>query len=139
MLMSQRPPCSREVVDAHDVRARHLAREQQLLAEALERVGPARELGPQQLQRDIDVERQVVRAIDDAHAADAEQRSMRKRAAEQIARAQLGAGEIWPVRVAAPCGAPGSRRTASLLMARTIARRAASGQTAGSAAGARYR
>jgi hypothetical protein len=62
-----------DVVDAHDVRTGHLAREQQFIAEALEGFGPAGELGPQQLDGDLDVERQVARAIDHAHTADAEQ------------------------------------------------------------------
>ena len=79
-----------EIVDAHDVRARHLAREQQFLAEALERVGTAGELGPQQFQRDVDIELDVVRLIDDAHAAHAEQAHDAEAVGDDIAGAQLG-------------------------------------------------
>ena len=93
-----------DVVDAHDVRARYLPREQKLPAKALERVGFARELGPQQLQCDIDVEREIARAVDDAHAADAEQRDDLK-AAEQVARSELGARDLSGHRRGAMRGA----------------------------------
>src|SRR5690348_17704728 len=52
-----------DVVDAHDMRARNLTREQKLAAEPLERAGSAREFGAQQLDGDVDVERKIAGAI----------------------------------------------------------------------------
>ncbi len=92
-----------EIVDAHDVRARHLPRQQQLLAETLERVGPAGELGPQQFQRDIDIELHVVRVIDDAHAAHAEQAHDAKTIGDDIAGPKLRHREHAGDRRATAC------------------------------------
>ena len=66
-----------EVVDADDVLVRDLAREQQLALEAaldlLRGVAVAHRFGPDDLQRDDDVELGVPGLIHGAHAADAEQ------------------------------------------------------------------
>ena len=97
-----------DVVDAHDVRARHLPREQELAAEPLERAGTARELGPQQFQRDVDVEREIAGAVDDAHAADAEQPIDAEAAAEQLADAQLARRDLAGQRGGAGRRGPGA-------------------------------
>ena len=90
-----------EVVDAHDVRARHLAREQDLLAEARERIGPGGELGPQQLERDRHAELLVARAVDHAHAADAEQLLDAEAPRDELARRAARRWRTCPVTVAA--------------------------------------
>ena len=59
-----------DVVDAHDVLVRDLAREHQFLLEALEHAR-IRLVGAQRLQGDVDVQPLVVHAIDHAHRADA--------------------------------------------------------------------
>ena len=59
-----------DVVDAHDVLVRDLAREHQLLLEAFEHAR-IRLVGTQGLQRDVEVQPLVVHAIDHAHRADA--------------------------------------------------------------------
>ena len=66
-----------QIVNAEDVLVRDLPREQQLLLEAPLEVdadaGIRQHLGPDHLERDRDAELLVLRLVDRAHAADAQQ------------------------------------------------------------------
>ena len=62
-----------DVVDAADVAVRHLARDAHLVVELRERCGSLGDGRRQELQRDRLAEREVVGAVDLAHAAAADQ------------------------------------------------------------------
>ena len=85
-----------DVVDAHDVRTGHLPRQQQFLAETLERFGLAREFRAQQLDGDVDIERLIAAAIDHAHAADAEHRDDAEPVGEDVARRATRTDRVAP-------------------------------------------
>jgi predicted DNA-binding WGR domain protein len=131
-----------EIVDAHDMRARNLTREQELLAESFERVGTAGQLRTQQFQCDVDIELDVVRLIDDAHAAHAEQAHDAEAVGDDVAGTQVGhrqhAGHGglsgWRLRSEGPAGGhPGDSPDASRSPAASPQIGAPSGRWIGSA------
>ena len=68
-------PClfvTHEIMNAHDVRRGNLARQQQLLAEALEGIRTTGQLRSQQFEGDVDIQLGVMRVVNEAHATHAE-------------------------------------------------------------------
>ena len=73
-LLEPEPRVLADVVRAHDGAVAHLSRQQHFATEPLDALGRLGQLGSQQLQRDVDAELLVARAVDHAHPPDAEQR-----------------------------------------------------------------
>ena len=87
-----------EVVEAADVLVRHLARRAQLVVELREVRRIAGDPFGQELQRDRLIERQIVGAIDFAHAAAAEQRDQPIAAGDDRSRCEAAAPPACRVR-----------------------------------------
>ena len=83
-----------DVMDAHHVRAGHLAGKQQFLAETFEGLGSRGELRAQQLYRHRHVQVAVAGQVDHAHAADAQHADDLETAGQHRAGQEFGAGVL---------------------------------------------